>query len=141
MDHSSSKDKIKVAVAIYMAVAIPIMFAVPLFVSGQLKLNINRWVISGVPMPIVIESLKDEIVRKAYFQGRKQLLHDRLGEMGIEEKIKDFYRSQASSERELDQRIHQIFYDNTGYVGEAYRVNSRGILIHKNRNSFSNFSY
>jgi hypothetical protein len=51
--------------------------------------------------------------------------------MGVEAQIKDFYRSQIDSEQELDRHIHQIFYDNTGYVGEAYQVNSEGILNNK----------
>jgi hypothetical protein len=50
--------------------------------------------------------------------------------MGIEEKMKDYYRPQISDEGVLDQHIHQILYDRTGYVGEAYQVNG-GVLVLK----------
>ncbi len=41
------------------------------------------------------------------------------------------YRDQISDENELDRYIHQIFYENTGYVGQAYKVNSQGQLVAK----------
>ncbi len=127
-----SNYKKKTAVAIYLAVAIPLMFVVPSFVGGQLPFSVNRLVFKGVPVSIIVDFLLDETARSAYFRGNKQLLHDRLGEMGVEEKVKDFYRPQGLDEQQLDQHIHQIFYDNTGYVGTAYRVNLDGILVRKN---------
>ena len=92
----------------------------------------------GVPMSIVISFLQDETARDAYFQGDKQKLHARLEDMGIEERIKAFYRPQISDEVNLDQYIHQIFYDRTGYVGKAYRVNSQGVLVLKVRGAAGN---
>jgi hypothetical protein len=53
--------------------------------------------------------------------------------MGVEEKIKSFYRPKIRDEAKLDQYIHQILYDRTGYVGEAYQVNSEGVLVLKKR--------
>jgi hypothetical protein len=91
----------------------------------------GRLVIGGVPSSIIIRFLQDDSARSAYFSGNKAGLHDRLDEMGIEAEMKTFYRSQISDEAELDQHIHQILYDRTGYVGEAYRVNSRGVLVLK----------
>ncbi|MDX2212543.1 MAG: hypothetical protein SFY66_04560 [Oculatellaceae cyanobacterium bins.114] len=95
-----------------------------LFISGRL-------VVGGVPSSIVMQFLQDDIARNAYFTGDKAGLHNRLDDMGIEAQMKTFYRPQISDETELDQHIHQILYDRTGYVGEAYQVNSRGILVLK----------
>jgi mannosyltransferase OCH1-like enzyme len=128
VDYQASDRKSKLAVSIYLAITIPTMLAILLGLGGQLQFNLNRLAIGGVPLPIVIDFLKDDTARNAYFQGNKNLLHDRLSQMGVEEQIKDFYRSQIDSEQEIDRHIHQIFYDNTGYVGEAYRVNSEGSL-------------
>jgi len=93
-----------------------------LFFSGQM-------VISGVPSSVIVRFLQDDIARTAYIGGDKQLLHDRLGELGVEEEMKTFYRSEISDEAQLDQHIHQILYDRTGYVGAAYQVNQRGVLV------------
>ena len=132
VDYRPSDYKKKTAVAMYLAVAIPLMFAVPSLVGGQLPFSVNRLVFKGVPVSIIWEFIQDDTARSAYFQGDKQLLHDRLGEMGVEEKVKDFYRPEGFDEQQLDQHIHQIFYDNTGYVGTNYRVNLDGILVSKN---------
>jgi hypothetical protein len=91
----------------------------------------DRLVIRRVPLPILLEFLKDDTARKAYFQDNKKTLHDRLNQMGVEEKIKDFYREQIPNKYALDRHIHQIFYDNTGYIGKAYQVNSQGTLVNK----------
>lgn len=120
------------AIALYLTTAIPLIVGSLLLISGRSQINMNRWTIRGVPVPIILEFLKDETARKAYFQGNKNLLHDRLDEMGIEEKVKDFYREQIPNEYALDRHIHQIFYNNTGYVGKAYKVNSQGNLVNKN---------
>jgi hypothetical protein len=90
--------------------------------------------IKGVPVSIVIQFLRDDIARTAYFAGNKQLLHDRLNRLGIEEKIKAFYRPQIQDEEELDRYIHQLFYDISGYVGAAYDVNAEGVLVSKTVN-------
>lgn len=84
--------------------------------------------VGGVPVPILLKAFEDESVRQAYWSGDKQGLHDRLNAMGIEEDIKDYYRPHASGETDLDQKIHQIFYNQTGYVGDAYQVDETGRL-------------
>ncbi|OKH23516.1 hypothetical protein NIES593_09825 [Hydrococcus rivularis NIES-593] len=129
---NNNNNKAKMAIALYLTTTIPLIVGSLLLISGRSQINMNRWTIRGVPVPIILEFLKDETARKAYFQGNKNLLHDRLDEMGIEEKVKDFYREQIPNEYALDRHIHQIFYNNTGYVGKAYKVNSQGNLVNKN---------
>lgn len=89
--------------------------------------------IQGVPVAIIIKFLQDDPARDAYFSENKQDLHNRLQELEIEEEIKAFYRPQIRDEVELDQHIHQIFYDTTGYVGKAYKVNAQDTLILRDR--------
>lgn len=84
--------------------------------------------IGQVPLPILLKFITDQPARAAYFRQDKQALHDRLVDLGIEEEMKAFYRPQIQDEVKLDQHIHQIFYERTGYVGEAYRVNAQGQL-------------
>lgn len=97
---------------------------VSLFTSGRITLG-------GVPYPIFNKFWQDEAARVAYFGGDRQALHDRLSEMKIEEDIKNYYRSQFDDEAELDRYIHQIMFDRTGYVGEAYKVDNYGRLFWK----------
>lgn len=87
--------------------------------------------VGGVPTGIIWQFLQDEEALSAYFSGDRQRLHDRLDEMGVEEAMKDFYRPHVPNEAALDQHIHQIFYDRTGYVGAAYRVTAGGRLVPK----------
>lgn len=87
--------------------------------------------IKGVPVPIIMKFLGDGTALTAYLKGNKHQLHARLQKMDIEEEMKAFYRPKIHNEAKLDEYIHQIFYDNTGYVGEDYYVNSQGILIFK----------
>jgi len=94
------------------------------FFSGQL-------LIGGVPSSIILTFLQDQPALTAYFEKDNQALHDRLNELGIEEQIKAYYRPQISDEVKLDQYIHQVFYNRTGYVGEEYQVNEQGTLILK----------
>jgi L-lactate utilization protein LutC len=77
--------------------------------------------------------LSDDAARNAYLAGEPAALHDRLEVMGIEEQIKEYYRPQISDEAKLDQHIHQILYDRTGYVGAQYEVNPEGVLVLKDR--------
>lgn len=93
-----------------------------LFVAGRVTFG-------GVPYSIVNKFWKDKEARTAYFTGDRQELHTRLKALGIEADIKDYYRDRFSNEYELDKYIHQIMFDRTGYVGEAYRVNDYGELI------------
>ncbi len=87
--------------------------------------------VQGVPIPIIVTFLTDQPARDAYFSGDSKALHDRLEKLGIEAKIKAFYRPQIRDEVKLDQYVHQIFYDATGYVGKAYRLNDQGVLVLK----------
>jgi hypothetical protein len=87
--------------------------------------------IRGVPVSVVLQFLKDDKARNAYFSRDKQQLHDRLDHMGIEEEVKAFYRPKIQDEAELDQYIHQLLYNITGYVGIAYEVNAKGVLAPK----------
>jgi hypothetical protein len=83
----------------------------------------------GVPVKILVQFIEDPIARKFYFAGQKKALHNRLKEMDVEEQIKDFYRPQIQDEQQLDQYIHQLLYDNTGYVGASYIVDGQGKLV------------
>lgn len=84
---------------------------------------------AGVPYGIIQKFWSDKPARTAYFEGNRQALHARLQTLGVEEDIKDYYRDRFDSEYELDKYIHQIMFDRTGYVGEAYQVNDFGQLI------------
>ncbi len=99
-------------------------FVVVLFASEYLT-------IGGVPVPIILSFVADETARDAYFQKDSQKLHDRLQGMEIEERVKAFYRPKIRNEAQLDQHIHQILYDRTGHVGDAYQVNAQGVLTLK----------
>lgn len=94
---------------------------VALFTTGRITLG-------GVPYSIVHKFWQDEAAKTAYFGGDRQALHDRLSELDIEADIKDYYRSRFSDEDDLDRYIHQIMFDRTGYVGEAYKVDNYGRL-------------
>lgn len=121
---SSRKAPLLVATIIYLNLLLCVGIWAVLLTNGFLT-------IGGVPTPIILSFLQDETARNAYFQGDSQKLHDRLQGMGIEDRIKAFYRPQIRDEAELDQHIHQIMYDRTGYVGNSYRVNSQGVLVLK----------
>ena len=95
-----------------------------LFTSGRITLG-------GVPYSIINKFWQDEAARTAYFSGDRQALHARLGELNVETDIKHYYRSQFSEEDELDLYIHQLMFDHTGYVGEAYQVDNYGRLSWK----------
>jgi hypothetical protein len=84
--------------------------------------------IRGVPLSIVAKFLTDGPARKAYFAKDKPALHNRLEQLNIENEIKDFYRPQFQDEQVLDQHIHQVFYDVSGYIGESYVVTAQGTL-------------
>lgn len=118
----------KLVMLIYLSLVIPISIGAIVVLSGALDVTIG-----GVPTPILISFWQDRTARNAYFKGNGKKLHDRLDQMGIEERMKDYYRSQIRDEVELDQYIHQILYNRTGYIGEAYRVNSGGVLVLKNQ--------
>ncbi|MGQ4648009.1 hypothetical protein [Lyngbya aestuarii] len=123
---SSKKSTQTIVTIIYLFVFLPISVGVIFLISKGENLTIG-----GVPVFIVLDFLQDETARTAYFEGDAKKLHNRLEKMGVEEEIKDFYRPEIPDEVELDQYIHQLLYERTGYVGEAYQVNSKGILVLK----------
>jgi hypothetical protein len=85
----------------------------------------------GVPLSIILQFIQDDTARQAYLDGDKVALHQRLDDMGIEPQIKAFYRPQFANEQDLDQHIHQLLFDDTGYVGNDYRLNELGQLVPK----------
>jgi hypothetical protein len=104
---------------------------------GLLVVGLGLWIAypiltyKGVPVRILVHFLEDAQARRAYFAGQKTALHGRLKALGVEEQIKDFYRPQFQDEQALDLHIHQLLYNNTGYVGAAYLVDAEGQLIPK----------
>jgi hypothetical protein len=104
-----------------------------LFVTGILGVNSNTFMIREIPLPILMHALKDKGVRQALWSRNNWALHQRLDSLGFEEEIKAFYRPQIQDEVKLDQHIHQIFYNVSGYVGFAYQVNADGILVLKEK--------
>ena len=88
----------------------------------------ERVTLGGVPYRIITTFWNDKTARDAYFSGDTLALHNQLSTLGVEENIKAYYRPQFDNEHELDKYIHQIMFDRTGYVGEAYQVNHQGQL-------------
>jgi hypothetical protein len=95
-----------------------------LFVSGVVTLG-------GVPASIVGKFLGDPTAVGAFLTGEGAKLHQRLEELGIESEIKAYYRPRIPDEVRLDQYIHQLLYDRTGYVGNNYLVTPSGNLVLK----------
>jgi hypothetical protein len=90
----------------------------------------NAGTIQGISVSIITQFLLDDQARTAYFAKDGPALHGRLHQLGVEMKIKAFYRPQIQDEVELDRYIHQLFYDSTGYVGKSYKVvDGRLILL------------
>lgn len=103
-----------------------------LVVGGGIWINLfvtEQVTLGGVPYRIVNKFWQDKEARTAYFAGDSRVLHGRLQDLGVEADIKDYYRDRFPNEYELDQYIHQIMFDRTGYVGAAYQVNNYGRLI------------
>lgn len=112
-------------------VATSLFGALILFVGLGTLLLTKQLAVGGVPVPIILEFLRDDTARTAYLQKDSRKLHDRLEAMGVEAQIKAFYRPQIHDEIKLDQYIHQLLYERTGHVGDAYRVNAQGMLVLK----------
>ncbi|PSN17754.1 hypothetical protein C7271_16065 [filamentous cyanobacterium CCP5] len=96
---------------------------------GLVLVLTNVITLAGLPFSVVSRLWQDPIARNAYFGGNDAALHDRIGEMGIETDLKAYYRDRIGNEVVLDQQVHQILYDRTGYLGESYRVNDRGQVV------------
>lgn len=101
---------------------VAIFFWLSLFSSGV-------FTIGGIPASAMGTFIQDKPAIKAFLTRDKVGLHNRLHELGVEEIVKNYYRPKISDEFQLDQYIHQIFYNWTGYVGNNYRVNSEGKLV------------
>ncbi|NJO10733.1 MAG: hypothetical protein HC873_15015 [Leptolyngbyaceae cyanobacterium SL_1_1] len=101
-----------------------------LSVYGYLLLT-GQVTVGGVPASVILTFLRDDFARQAYFQGRNVMLHDRLVQLDIEAQMKDFYRDRIADDQALDLYIHQILYNRTGYVGDAYQTGQDGNLVLK----------
>lgn len=95
---------------------------VVLFTSGALTLG-------GVPYAVLIKVWQNPTARAALLGGDETELHHLMGSLGIEYDIKEYYRSRIQDPVELDQHIHQILFDRTGYVGENYTVRGRTLVL------------
>jgi hypothetical protein len=106
-------------------------FAVLLLGLIVLSLAFPLLTYKGVPLTIILRFIQDPIARQAYFDGDKVGLHHRLDDMDVESEIKAFYRPQFENEQELDRYIHQLLFNDTGYVGNDYLLNPQGQLVPK----------
>ena len=52
-----------------------------------------------------------------------------MDNLGVEYDIKAYYRDRIQDPVKLDQHIHQILFDRTGYVGESYTVKGRTLVL------------
>ncbi len=99
-----------------------------LLIGGFLFLSGNP-TIAGVPSSIIFKFLGDSKAVAAFFSQDRQMLHDQLQKIGIEEDIKNYYRPKIADEIELDRYIHQLFYNLTGYIGLNYDLNEQKELV------------
>ncbi len=95
---------------------------VVLFTTGAITLG-------GVPYSVLMTVWQNPAARSALLGGEATKLHDLMGELGIEYAIKEYYRDRIKDPVKLDQHIHQILFDRTGYVGEAYTVKGRTLVL------------
>lgn len=87
--------------------------------------------VRGIPYSVLSKVMQDGTSRAALLARDSQALHDRLNAIGVEYDIKEYYSKKIDDPVELDQHIHQVFYNLTGYVGENYTVLG-GRLVLKN---------
>lgn len=85
----------------------------------------------GIPYSVLAKVWADPGAKAALASGDPVEMHRQLSALGIEYDIKQYYRARISDPVELDQHIHQIFYDWSGYIGENYTVDGRGKLVLK----------
>ena len=119
------KSKKKMGNALMVGVFGTIMAAstwILLFTSGVITLG-------GVPYSVLMKVWQDPIARQALLGGDETELHNLMGLMGIEYEIKEYYRDRIQDPVKLDQHIHQILFDRTGYIGEAYKVQGRTLVL------------
>lgn len=95
---------------------------VVLFTTGAVTLG-------GVPYTIILKVWQNPAARSALLGGEETELHNLMGSLGIEYDIKEYYRDRIKDPVKLDQHIHQILFDRTGYVGENYTVRGRTLVL------------
>ena len=95
---------------------------VVLFTTGGITLG-------GVPYAVLMKVWQNPEARSALLSGNATDLHNLMGDLGIEYDIKEYYRDRIQDPVKLDQHIHQILFDRTGYVGEAYTVKGRTLVL------------
>ncbi|MEO0868264.1 MAG: hypothetical protein AAFY17_07410 [Cyanobacteria bacterium J06642_11] len=110
------------AVSTTMAIAAWVM----LFTTGVITLG-------GVPYSVLMKVWQDPAARSALMGGKATELHDLMGNLGIEYEIKNYYRNRIQDPVKLDQHIHQILFDRTGYVGENYVVQGRTLVLREGK--------
>ncbi|MEM6251380.1 MAG: hypothetical protein AAF821_00530 [Cyanobacteria bacterium P01_D01_bin.156] len=93
-----------------------------LFTTGVITLG-------GVPYSVLMKVWQDPDARSALLEGDATELHDLMGNLGIEYDIKNYYSDRIQDPVKLDQHIHQILFDRTGYVGENYTVQGRTLIL------------
>ncbi|MBE9178414.1 hypothetical protein IQ268_07405 [Oculatella sp. LEGE 06141] len=112
----------RTVIGLYLSVVVALGIIVILFFSGRL-------IVAGVPSSIILHFLQDGSARRAYFGSNNEVVHERIIQMGVVRRLKDFYRPQFTDEARLDLHVHQILYDRTDYIDERYEVNERGRLM------------
>lgn len=99
---------------------------VVLFTTGAITLG-------GVPYSVLMKVWQDPEARSALMGGKATELHDLMGNLGIEYEIKAYYSKRIKDPVKLDQHIHQILFDRTGYVGENYVVQGRTLVLREGK--------
>lgn len=97
--------------------------------TGVVLLTTGAITLGGVPYSVLMKVWQDPAARSALLGGDERELHDVMGSLGIEYEIKEYYRDRIKDPVKLDQHIHQILFDRTGYVGEAYTVKGRTLVL------------
>lgn len=99
---------------------------VVLFTTGAITLG-------GVPYSVLLKVWQEPAAREALMAGDATELHDLMGNLGIEYDIKAYYGRRIQDPVKLDQHIHQILFDRTGYVGENYVVKGRTLILREGK--------
>ncbi|MDV3350628.1 hypothetical protein D0962_11865 [Leptolyngbyaceae cyanobacterium CCMR0082] len=118
----SNKTMGKVIVAGAVGTLMAVGTWVVLFTTGVVTLG-------GVPYTILLKVWQNPAARSALLGGEETELHNLMGSLGIEYDIKEYYRDRIQDPVKLDQHIHQILFDRTGYVGENYTVRGRTLVL------------
>lgn len=85
--------------------------------------------LGGVPYSDLLKVWQNPAARAALLEGDSAELHDLMDNLGVEYDIKAYYRDRIQDPVKLDQHIHQILFDRTGYVGESYTVKGRTLVL------------